>query len=332
MSTMRPWRVLKQGMQSQDDVEAAQRGLWRLLDAASTNARNGTFGEQTVADVGRARTLLKLAGPSTEIGAELWRALQISFDGSAYALASNKPPGIAAPSPHCRRLPLSRGMKGHDVKAAQLALTAALGPKDSLNAQNGVYGDQTVHDVKLFRTRFVVNKNDSGATLGQEVWDVLTRWMDQRAIDEANSQPPPPRPVAPAQWDVVGDEAWWAFRNRGRFLYAQLRPMPMLHAPPTVHTDCSGLYTACCQSAGVPNPNRSDGVYDGYGWTGTLCARGRWTQTPRRGDAALYGSGPPYQHVAVYLGDGTVISFGKDPIQHLPARYWNAFAGFRTYH
>lgn len=333
MNTMRPWRVLRAGMREAPDVMAAQRGLWRMLDADAQNTRSGTYGEGTQHDVALARRRLHLPGRTTEIGADLWTALQDSFDAAAWTLASRKPSAVKRATPTCKRLPLSKGMRGADVQAAQRALWRALAA-ESRNGRTGTYGDQTVADVAAFRRRYGVNPDDPGKSIGLELWNVLTRWMDDGAVSLARQAPPPPPPV-PAKlpgWQDVADAAWWGYQNRGRFKYAQVRPMAQLHDPPLVYTDCSGFYTACCQAAGVPNPNRSDGVYDRYGYTGTLQSHGRWTRTPRPGDVALYGAGGVSTHAAVYLGDGTVVSFGHDPIEHLPARYRSDFMGFRTYH
>src|SRR5215471_3836734 len=328
MNTMRAWRELQHGMQGQPDVKAAQRGLWRLLGTASTNARNGNYGDQTSSDVAKARAELGIEGDADTIGGTLYEALEASFDASAWQLACEQPAAVTSPTPTCKRLPLTKGMEGDDIAGAQRALWRAL-QGGSTNARNGVFGDYTELDIGAFRERYAVNLGDSNAKIGADLWAVLTRWMDQHAVDLVHQQQPPPGPAPASSWDAVGDQAWWGYSNRDGFTYAQVRPMPELHSPPQVRTDCSGYYTACCQAAGVPNPNRSDGVYDGYGWTGTLAEHGAWTSSPQRGDAALYGQAPSYGPVAVYLGDGTCISFGGDPITHVDAYYRSDFAGFR---
>jgi peptidoglycan hydrolase-like protein with peptidoglycan-binding domain len=331
MSTMRPWRELRRGM-SGPDVKAAQRGLWRALGAASTNERTGTYGDETARDVARFRAMrgLTVESGGDVLGATVWGALQESFDTSAWVLAHEQPDGVT-PTPTLKRNPLSVGMDGGDVEAAQRALWRSL-DNDSTNARNGVYGDQTVADVRRFRLRYGVNPTDPSTAILRPLWNALTRWMDQTAIDLAH-EAPEPAPVQPAaSWDRVGDVAWQCYLRRDAFRYAQLRPMEAVDGPPLIQTDCSGLYTDCCRLAGVPNPNRSDGVFDGYGYTGSLVEHGRWTSTPQRGDAAMYGD--PYGssgHVAVYLGDGSVVSFGHDPMEHYPVRYRTDFRGIRTF-
>jgi peptidoglycan hydrolase-like protein with peptidoglycan-binding domain len=288
MSTMRPWRELRRGM-SGPDVKAAQRGLWRALGAASTNERTGTYGDETARDVARFRAMrgLTVESGGDVLGATVWGALQESFDTSAWVLAHEQPDGVT-PTPTLKRNPLSVGMDGGDVEAAQRALWRSL-DNDSTNARNGVYGDQTVADVRRFRLRYGVNPTDPSTAILRPLWNALTRWMDQTAIDLAH-EAPEPAPVQPAaSWDRVGDVAWSCYLRRDAFRYAQLRPME-----PVEH--------------------------------------GRWTSTPQRGDAAMYGD--PYGssgHVAVYLGDGSVVSFGHDPMEHYPVRYRTDFRGIRTF-
>jgi cell wall-associated NlpC family hydrolase len=101
-----------------------------------------------------------------------------------------------------------------------------------------------------------------------------------------------------------------------------------LRAPPTKLTDCSGYATLSYKDAGAPNPNRSDGVYDGYGYTGTLASCSRKVSSPKAGDFAFYGSGT-FSHVAICDGKGGVYSFGSDPIKHYStAAYRSDFAGY----
>jgi hypothetical protein len=283
---MRPWRELRQGDHG-PDVEAAQRGLWRALGEHSKNDRTGLYGPGTTADVAAFRKLKRLSPEigGREFGAAVWYALQPYFDGYAWMLACRQPEGVT-PRPALGRVPLSKGMSGSDVQAAQRAL-----------------------------------------------WRALTRWMDVTAIHQAENAPPPPPPPPVDHWAQVGEEAWWAYENRSRFSYVQLRPIEGIHSPPAVLTDCTGFYLGCCQAAGVPNPNRADGVYDGYGYTGSLWERGSWTHSPRRGDLCMYGD--PYGHTghaAPYMGDGTVVSFGHNPIEHYAVRYRGDFRGIKTFH
>jgi peptidoglycan hydrolase-like protein with peptidoglycan-binding domain len=330
MNTMRPWRELRTGDVG-PDVQALQRGLWRALGAAAQNDRTGTYGAGTAADVVAYRRRRGLPGEGDLAGIVVWEAVQDDFDALAWVLANRQPVGTT-PMPALGRVPLSSGMRGGDVEAAQRALYRAL-QGDAKNARTGLYGDLTVVDVREFRRRYDVNPDDPSTSIGRPLWAVLTRWMDGAALAAAAVAPKPPPQPAPVTWDAVGDQAWWAYQNRDRFRYAQLRPIEGIHSAAPVLTDCTGFYLGCCEAAGVPNPNRADGVYDGWGYTGSLWERGEWTTTPRRGDLAMYGD--PYGstgHAACCLGDGTVVSFGHDPIEHYAVRYRADFRGVKTFH
>lgn len=107
---------------------------------------------------------------------------------------------------------------------------------------------------------------------------------------------------------------------------------PPRHIPlyPT-YTDCSGFATWCYWEADAPDPNGFN--YNGYGYTGTMIVNGRIvtsTDNLRLGDLCFYGS--PVSHVAVYVGNGNVSSFGSEvgPLL-LPVRYRADFNHCRTY-
>lgn len=120
-----------------------------------------------------------------------------------------------------------------------------------------------------------------------------------------------------------------ALARKDEFRYAQVRPMPKsLTASGTKRTDCSGFVTLCYKAAGLPDPNALG--YNGQGYTGTLCRQGRRTSTPSPGDVAFYGSGPPYTHAEIYIGNGRSIGFGNDPISEKNVNY-RPVAEYRTY-
>ncbi len=73
--------------------------------------------------------------------------------------------------------------------------------------------------------------------------------------------------------------------------------------PHGYRSDCSQWVTSVYKAAGLPDPN---GNGFGGGYTGTLaghCRRITRAQL-RPGDLVLYGSGPPYHHVELYVGPG----------------------------
>lgn len=68
------------------------------------------------------------------------------------------------------------------------------------------------------------------------------------------------------------------------------------------------------------------------GFTGTLLEHGREVGTPAPGDLALYGSGFPGEHVAIYTGGGLVVSHGSEagPLL-LPLHYRSDLMQIRRY-
>jgi peptidoglycan hydrolase-like protein with peptidoglycan-binding domain len=335
MNIPRIWREMDEGMGPADDIKAAQRMLWRLLGAQSTNSRNGNYGQETANDVGKARQQLGLtgAGPNTEIGATLWEALYPFGDQTAWNLATGKPVSSLKPTPSGKRLPLSKGMKGSDVQAIQRALWRALGSV-STNARNGNWGDETSKDVSRFRQRFSFNTSDSKDSCGQALWDALTRWMDQTAINDANNQPdPPPSPVNPSSLrSAIASAGNRALGKPSEWWYSQQRPMyngtidDAISRSGSTPDDCSTFVTKAYQTAGAPNPNRTDGVYDNYGWTGTLESCGRKVGAAKVGDYGLYGKPGNTTHtvLVVSVSPFKIISHGSDPISSYDTFYYRS--------
>lgn len=119
-----------------------------------------------------------------------------------------------------------------------------------------------------------------------------------------------------------------ALANASSYRYAQIRPMPArlgLGTPTSPERiDCSAFSILSHRAGGAANPNRSDGVYDGSGWTGSIETACVWVSTPLPGDFAMYDG-----HMAVCDGFGGVISDGHDPITHYTtAHYRSDFKGY----
>lgn len=132
---------------------------------------------------------------------------------------------------------------------------------------------------------------------------------------------------------------WYSKREMIR--YSQERPM-LVGKPPWVpqRLDCSSFVTLCYYAAGAKDPNGRG--YDGYGYTGTLIQNGRriTRKDLRPGDLVFYGfsrgtstafpQGSP-THVAVYTGEGRVLSFGSYPMGYYPIDYRGDINQYRTY-
>jgi peptidoglycan hydrolase-like protein with peptidoglycan-binding domain len=94
--------------------------------------------------------------------------------------------------------------------------------------------------------------------------------------------------------------------------------------------DCSSFATWCYWAAGAPDPNGLG--YNGQGYTGTQVQHGKTTNSPRPGDLVFYGGGSVPSHVAVYVGNGKVVSHGSEPGPYLlPIDYRSDRSQVRSY-
>jgi peptidoglycan hydrolase-like protein with peptidoglycan-binding domain len=176
------WQELERGMGPRGDIRACQRGLWAAgpdLGYLSTNARNGNYGEETSSDNALFREAMGMGGDRDVIGGTLFPVLWEFIDANGRASFCDQPAANPTPAPRPKLLPLERGMNNKGVEACQRALWRAL--PESGNARNGNYGEETARDVREFRDRYKVNAGDDGDSIGGELWNVLTRWMDDRA-------------------------------------------------------------------------------------------------------------------------------------------------------
>lgn len=104
--------------------------------------------------------------------------------------------------------------------------------------------------------------------------------------------------------------------------------------PPKYPTDldCSASVTWAYFAAGAPDPN--DLGYSGVGYTGTLSKHGRKVSltVAKPGALVFYGKRWPWQHVAVYIGAGKVISHGSEGGPYLlPVNYRSDRGEVREY-
>ncbi len=121
--------------------------------------------------------------------------------------------------------------------------------------------------------------------------------------------------------------------NPGTYEYEEARPMPssLFSGTLPIKIDCSAFATLSYKAAGLPDPNGLG--YNGSGFTGTLEAHGKATNSPQPGDLVFW-SGP--NHVAVYVGGGKVIEMGGpgDPVEltvTAESAFHSGFVGYRTY-
>lgn len=104
----------------------------------------------------------------------------------------------------------------------------------------------------------------------------------------------------------------------------QLKPPAFPH-----YADCSSFVTWCYWVAGLPDPN---GLNYRAGYTGTLANHGRQVNTPLPGDLVLYGPPAPYHHVAIYIGNGQVVTHGSEAGPYIASiHYRGDLAQIRRY-
>jgi cell wall-associated NlpC family hydrolase len=132
----------------------------------------------------------------------------------------------------------------------------------------------------------------------------------------------------------IAGAAKQALAEKDKYVYREVRPIPdSLFGPAPRIMDCSGFATLCYKHAGAPDPNGTG--YNGSGNTGTLIAHCKKVSADKAapGDLCFYGGTPAFPaHVTVYIGNGQVISMGKqgDPSQGPAAQMGPA--GFLGYY
>lgn len=81
------------------------------------------------------------------------------------------------------------------------------------------------------------------------------------------------------------------------------------------YADCSA-YASWCYWNGVRAHLGHTDIVNGEHWlagyTGTMLEHGRRVERAIPGDAVIYGSGFPGEHVAIYTGGGLVVSHGSE--------------------
>lgn len=237
--------------------------------------------------------------------------------------------------PFCRSL--RRGMTGQDVAAHKRALNRAfpdLYPKFK-HGYSDFYGPVFANAVAKAQTRMnythtgeidkiTHEKLERRKKAGSEVeyaFDDYAVWLCERYCEKH-------QPLSVREKIVKAGFYWYA--HRGRISYSMSRPYELckpLDVPDKI--DCSGFFTICHYAGGAKDPNNLG--YNGQGYTGTLLANGakcRFSDL-KPGDAIFYGFsrgrpgfpvGSP-THVALYVGNGNVLSMGSYPIKYLEYDY-----------
>jgi hypothetical protein len=101
------------------------------------------------------------------------------------------------------------------------------------------------------------------------------------------------------------------------------------------YADCSAYATWCYWNGLHLHTGHSDivnGEHWQAGYTGTMLEHGRHVSRPIPGDAVIYGTSWPGEHVALYTGAGLVVSHGSEAGPFLlPWRYRSDVLEIRRY-
>jgi LysM repeat protein len=100
--------------------------------------------------------------------------------------------------------------------------------------------------------------------------------------------------------------------------------------PPSTPTysDCSSAVSWCYWTVFGNGPDIINNANWGGGYTGTMASNG-WAidcSDLQPGDVILYGSGSPWDHVEMYMGNGKTVSHGADPVSYESASSLQGFA------
>ena len=238
---------------------------------------------------------------------------------------------------------LFAGDRGAAVKALQLCLRRALG-SHAVNNLKGDYGTLTIKDVARWEAGQQKKGHNilvSGRSFGPKGWELMEKHIKalpeaqrllakQAILDAAQAA----QDTADALRREIVAAAWSAYERRMGIAYSQYRPMPKsLGAARAM--DCSTFTTLAYKDAGAPDPNGRG--YDGYGFTGTLWVRGTSVSVAdaNKADMVFYGYHPSIPgapgHVALYVGNGRVLSLGSYPMRYLPVYYRSDVRGVKSY-
>jgi cell wall-associated NlpC family hydrolase len=314
--------ALKRGLTGGEhgkDVQAVQRAVWAALTEANVtprNARNGTYGEHTIADV-QAWQRLEGIQATGNTGQPTLDSLWPWMDAYGRSLYFKAKIGAAPTLPHGA---LWEGMSGDRVRALQQMLWRAL-EGESQNARNRTYGDGVVQDLELYLE--TADLDGDGDHCTQSVWEMAYGFADAYARELAAEAPSSSSGV---RSELVTQSEWYA-RTGG--YYAQVRPYQMdVPARTPLTNDCSGSIHHLYRLAGGPDP--SGRGFDGQGYTGTMQDRGSRHElgSPlKAGDCVFYGDqgGGIAAHVGMMLDASRLFTFGGEPPTITSyAAYWTS--------
>jgi Putative peptidoglycan binding domain/NlpC/P60 family len=214
---------------------------------------------------------------------------------------------------------LQLGAKGRDVLALQRALRRA-GFLSRDYPIGKVFDEVVDAAVRAFQT---AQGLEIDGVVGPDTYAALGPYYDSRGrwlLTQVRPVPPDPGlplPNGATMRQKILLAAHAGVERRSEISYTQdARRMDGIKrriVPPSVPRweDCSSFATWCYWVSGAPDPNGRN--YDGFGYTGTQIMNGVETTDPRPGDLCFYGpSRSNITHVTVYVGNGRVVSHGRE--------------------
>lgn len=218
---------------------------------------------------------------------------------------------------------LKSGSKGKPVRALNRALSKAGYRK--WQQFSYVWNPWVTKALKEFQT-------DNGLK-GTGVYDKTThsklaRYYDSYAIKHLLTAKKPQASKEEIKRQEFQAELMYIYNIRWNVYYTQRRPFDVFKPPKGL--DCSASGEWACKWAEIPSPSG----YSGYGWGNTWSQMGRLQKLRRKrsvsqaeiGDFVFYGSNGP-THVAYWIGEGRVWSFGSYPAKILPVYYRSDYLG-----
>jgi Putative peptidoglycan binding domain/NlpC/P60 family len=214
---------------------------------------------------------------------------------------------------------LRLGSNGRDVLALHRALRRA-GFADRAKPAGRVFTAELDAALRAFQTASGLEVDgvlgpDTYAALGPS-YDSRSRWLVSQVPKVTPLEPTAILDGAGVRQKIVA-AAHLGVEKRGSIHYTQdprrMEGVRLQIVPPRVPNweDCSSFATWCYWVAGAPDPNGLG--YNGAGFTGTQISQGKATQDPRPGDLCFYGpSSSDITHVTVYVGNGCVVSHGRE--------------------
>lgn len=216
--------------------------------------------------------------------------------------------------------------QGKDVTAIQRSLKDA--GVLTKPVTTSAYAENTWDAIKQFQRSNGIQPTgnygrDTHAKLAPH-FDAYGRWLLKEAIGDLK---PDPR-------DQIVQTAFWYFGQRSRTAYNQARPIRTVYygiRPPEAPNmlDCSGLAITCYWVNGLQHYLGDENAH-GFGNTWSLARHGVPVDIAlvRPGDLVFYYT--DCSHVAVYVGNGRVVSNGHYPMSLYSVRYAHVW-GARSY-